>query len=154
MLGHEPQGPFGLRATLTQITDAVWKTDAPTDEYRAELHRTVQQAWTDVLLNRADAAEISPAVRARIEQHLRTLRDWLADHPGPTPEAEAHRATIRGSIARFLNRSHDTATQPASVDPPPGSPIGQAPGYHRRHSQRQAWLNRWSAALHVCSGLR
>jgi hypothetical protein len=142
----------GLRETLAQITDAVWKTKAPDDAYRAELQRTVQQAWTDVLLDRADEAQGSPAVRARLEQHLRTLRDWLGAHPGNTPEAEAHRTALQASIARFLNRSHETASRPAAVEAPPGSPIGQAPGYHRRHAQRQAWLDRWGPAPHLCSG--
>jgi len=141
----------GLQETLTEITDAVWKADAPNDAYRAEIQRTVQQVWTDVLLDRADAAESAPAVRARLEQHLRTLRDWLAGRPGKTAEAKAHRAAIQASIARFLDRSRDTTTRPASVDTPPGSPIGQAPGYARRHAQRQAWLDQWGPIPHTCS---
>ncbi len=134
----------GLQGTLAEITDAVWKADAPADAYRAEVQRTVQQVWTDVLLDRADAEEGSPAVQARFEQHLRTLRDWLAAHPGESTEAEAHRAAVRTSIDRFFNRSHDTASRPSTVEAPPGSPIGQAPGYHRRHVQRQAWLDQWT----------
>ena len=143
-----------VRATLTQITDAVWKTDAPDEPYRAELQRTVQQVWVDILLNRADATEISPAVQARFEQHLRTLQDWLTTHPGSTPESEAHRTAIERSIARFLDRSHDTSASPASVETPPGSPIGQAPGYRRRHDQRQTWLDRWRIAPYACAQQR
>ncbi|MEF8865497.1 MAG: zinc-dependent metalloprotease [Salinibacter sp.] len=133
----------GFRGTLTQITDAVWKADAPADAYRAEVQRTVQQVWTDVLLHRASAADGSPAVQARLEQHLRTLRDWLAAHPGQDAETDAHRTAIQASIERFFDRAHDAAARPSSVDAPPGSPIGQAPGYHRRHVQRHAWLNQW-----------
>jgi hypothetical protein len=144
----------GLRTTLIQITDAVWKAEAPDDAYRAELQRTVQQVWTDVLLDRADTAEISPAVQARLEQHLRTLREWLVAHPGTTPETEAHRASVQASIDRFLNRSREATTRPAGVNMPPGSPIGQAPAYHRRHVQRHAWLDRWVPASFVCSQQR
>ena len=142
----------GLQGTLAQITDAVWKADPPADGYRAEVQRTVQQVWTDVLLDRADAADGAPAVQARLEQHLRTLRDWLADHPGEGAEAKAHRTAVRTSIERFFDRSHDAAARPSTVDAPPGSPIGQAPGYHRRHAQRQAWLDRWTPP--VCSRQR
>jgi len=148
-----PQLP-GLQATLTQITDAVWKTDPPSDAYRAELQRTVQQAWADVLLDRADAAEIAPAVRARMTQHLRALRDWLNAHPGSTSEAQAHRTSVRRAIDRFLNRSRDTTTRPAALDAPPGSPIGHTPGYHQRHVRRQAWLDRWGPNPDVCSQQR
>jgi len=141
---------LNVREMLTQVTDAVWKADAPENAYAAEIQRTVQQVWTDVLLDRADTAEISPAVQARFELHLRTLREWLRTNPGATPEVEAHRAAIERSITRFLDRSHDTSTRPASVETPPGSPIGQAPGYHQRHTQRQAWLDQWGPAPPAC----
>ena len=141
----------GLRATLTQITDAVWKTDAPTDEYRAELHRTVQQAWTDVLLDRAGTADIAPSVRARIEQHLRSLQDWLVATDAPNAEARAHRTAQQAAIERFLNRTRETTTPPAALDTPPGSPIGQAPAYHQRQAQRRARLTRWHPRPYRCS---
>ncbi|PSQ73784.1 MAG: hypothetical protein BRD39_03485 [Bacteroidetes bacterium QH_9_64_21] len=141
---------LGFQDLLTRITDAVWKSNAPNDAHRAELQRTTQQVWTDVLLDRASTADTAPSVRARIEHHLRTLRAWLADHPGATSEAEAHRAALQASIARFLDRTHEATEQPASVDTPPGSPIGQAPGFHQRHVQRQAWLDQWSPARRAC----
>lgn len=143
---------LSLRGTLSEITDAVWKTEVPDDSYQAEVQRTVQQVWADVLLDRADAAEGSPAVHARFEQHLRSLRDWLAAHPGESAEAEAHRSAVQASIDRFFDRSYDAASRTATVDAPPGSPIGQAPGYHRRQIQRQAWLDQWAPVF--CSKQR
>ncbi len=141
----------GLRQTLARITEAVWRRDAPDDAYRAELQRTVQQVWTDVLLERAHDARTSPAVQARFEQHLRTLRTWLAAHPGSTPEAEAHRATLQAAVARFLDRPADAASRPASVDAPPGSPIGQsAPAYQRRHTERRSWLRHQRPGPRMC----
>jgi hypothetical protein len=140
-----------LRQALARITEAVWRRDAPDDAYRAELQRTVQQVWTDVLLNRAHAARTSPAVQARFEQHLRTLRTWLAAHPGSTPEAEAHRATLQAAVARFLDRPADAAPRPASVDAPPGSPIGQStPTYQRRHAERRSWLQHQRPVPRMC----
>ena len=144
----------GLQDLLTRITNEVWKQDAPGDAYHAELQRTVQQVWTDALLDRAGAPDVAPSVQARFEHHLRTLHTWLADHPGASPEAEAHRSALRASIDRFLNRTHDATTRPSSVDTPPGSPIGQAAGFHRRQTQRRAWLDRWSPSPHVCTQQR
>ncbi|MFB6099494.1 MAG: zinc-dependent metalloprotease [Salinibacter sp.] len=143
-------GQLGFQETLTRITNAVWKTDAPEDAYRAELQRTVQQVWTDVLLDRAGSASGAPAVHARMEHHLRTLHDWLANHPGTNAETKAHRASVQASIDRFLNRSRETTTPPADVEAPPGSPIGQGAAYHRRQAQRRAWLEQWSAAPYRC----
>ena len=40
---------------------------------------------------------------------------------------------------------------PAALDTPPGSPIGQAPGFHRRSVQRQAWLDQWSPGPRMCT---
>ena len=140
----------GFQQMLTRITDAIWKADAPEGAYRTELQRTVQQVWTDVLLDRADAASSSPAVRARLEHHLGTLRDWIQAHPGNSPETTAHRSAIQASIDRFLDRSHETTTRAPEAELPPGSPIGQAPVYDQRHAQRQAWLDRWHTHPYDC----
>jgi len=134
-----------LRGVLDRTTEAVWEAEAPDDAYRAELQRTVQQVWTDVLLDRAGHASGSPAARARLTHHLRTLRDWLDDHPGANAEARAHRTAQRKAIERFLTRDHDSTTPPAALDIPPGSPIGHGPAYHQRQEQRRTWLDRWSA---------
>jgi len=135
----------GFRAVLDRITEKVWKTDAPTDAYRSELQRTVQQVWTDVLLDRAGSADTAPAVRARLTAHLRTLHEWLRNQPGTTAETAAHRATQRDAIGRFLNRDQEVTTPPSSVGTPPGSPIGQAPAYHERQALRRSWLEKWTS---------
>jgi hypothetical protein len=141
---------LGFQETLRRVTNVVWRAEAPETPYRAEVQRTVQQVWTDALLDRAGSAEGAPAVHARLERHLRSLHDWLAAHSGETSEAKAHREAVKASISRFLNRSRDTAVSPAAVDSPPGSPIGHATNYHRRHIQRQAWLDRWRPETSVC----
>lgn len=148
---HDANGELpGLQDVLTNITDAVWKTAAPTDAYQAEIQRTVQQVWTDVLLSRASSANVAPAVRARLEHHLRTVRDWLEAHPGTNSEAEAHRTAARTSIERFLERTQETATPPERLDTPPGSPIGQAGAFHQRHDQRRSWLEHWAPEKTIC----
>ena len=140
----------GLRATLARITDATWRSEAPEDAYRAEVQRTTQQVWTDVLLSRAGAADTPPAVRARLEQHLRTLRDWLGANDGADAETQAHRTAQHAAIDRFLTRSENTTTDPATLDAPPGSPIGQPPAYRTRQEQRRAWLEDEAPRPLVC----
>ncbi len=140
-----------LRTVLTRITDRVWKRDAPSDAHRAELQRTVQQVWTDVLLSRTDHADTAPAVQDRLAQHLRGLSAWLADHPGSDPETQAHRRARRAAIERFLTRDHDAATPPADLETPPGSPIGQeTPAYRQRQEQRHEWMTEWTTARPAC----
>ncbi len=140
-----------FRDVLARSTDAVWKAEAPGDDYEAELQRTVQQVWTDVLLDRARTADIAPAVRSRLTQHLRSLRDWLGDNPGSDAETRAHRAEMRDALDRFLQRPQDATTPPASLEAPPGSPIGQASsGSVQRQEHRRTLLDQWGPSLPGC----
>lgn len=140
-----------LRSVLTQITDRVWKQSVPNDAYHAEIQRTTQQVWTDVLLSRAEGSDVAPAVQARITEHLRTLSSWLNANSGPEAETQAHRRAVRASIQRFLERDEATATPSPSVETPPGSPIGdRAPDYVQRQEQRKNRLESWSPALPAC----
>jgi hypothetical protein len=146
----DPDRP-GLSAVLTRITDQVWKSAVPADAHRAETQRTVQQVWTDVLLSRAGHAEVAPAVRARLTQHLRGLSGWLAENPGGDAETQAHRQSLRSTIQRFLERDHEGSTPPSTLETPPGSPIGQdAPAYLQRQQRRHEWLAEQAPALPAC----
>lgn len=140
-----------LRSVLTRITDRVWKQSVPNDAYHAELQRTSQQVWTDVLLSRAEGTDVAPAVQARLTAHLRTLSSWLTANSGPDAETQAHRRAVLASIQRFLERDQSTATPRPSVETPPGSPIGDAaPAYVQRQEQRKNRLESWSPALPTC----
>lgn len=141
----------GLRAVLTQITDHVWKNEQAEGPYRAELQRTVQQVWTDILLSRASGAQVAPAVQARLVQHLRDLEDWLGRNRGTDAETQAHRRSLQALIQRYLTRDHSTETPAPELETPPGSPIGSAsPSYDQRQSRRHNWLEAWSPALPAC----
>ena len=137
-----------LRAVLDRVTDAVWEADVPGSAYDAELQRTVQQVWTDVLIDRAAHNDVAMAVRSRTTAHLRDLSDWLAENPGRDAETQAHRALMQDRIERFLNRDQESSTPPPVLETPPGSPIGSgtAPTWQQRHTQRVAWLHRWAPA--------
>lgn len=144
-----------LQDVLARVTDAVWKADPPEEADEAELQRTVQQVWTDVLLDRAGSADLAPAVQARITNHLYMLHRWLGENGGVDPETQAHRLQMRDAIDRFLQRSQEAATPPASLDTPPGSPIGHAPSRPaRRQELRRTLLQTWSPSLPTCSMLK
>lgn len=138
-----------LTQLLTAITEHVWQQPISDNRYDAELQRIVQQTWTDALLSTAARANLSPGVRARLTQHLRTLTEWLEANPGRARDAEtvAHRALQFDTIERFLLRLYSPEERRATADVPPGSPIGDlAPDVLRRQTARQAWLARWQQA--------
>ena len=141
--------------TLTDVLDlttaSVWEAPVAGNAYDAELQRTVQQVWMDALLEQAGNDDAAPAVQARITQHLRGLHQWLQDNSGRTPETQAHRAQAHDMIGRFLNRDQSTATMPADITIPPGSPIGSAaPSYVRRQDARRAALEAWGPTRPMC----
>ena len=130
----------GLIDVLETTTAQVW-SDAPDDPVHAELHRIIQQVWVDALMEGAAHEDASPAVRARLTEHLRTLQEKARG--GRDAETRAHRAEVRAAIDRFLGRTHETMTMPEALSTPPGSPIGQAPAPVVRQQQRRDALDRW-----------
>ena len=133
----------GLSEVLTTTSEALWQADIAKDPYDAELQRLVQQVWTDALLSTAAGANLTPAVRARITQHLLEVQVWLEDNPGDRNDHEtiAHRAYLFDEIDRYLFRRYDPAEQTHTISTPPGSPIGQpAPAFLQRHTARQTYL--------------
>ena len=133
----------GLRDVLAQITKAVWPAQIPGDAVDAELQRTVQQVWTDVLLDHAAHEATGPAVRARLEAHLREVQRRLMDKRLRDPETESHREAVRAAIDRYLNRTRETDPETEALDTPPGSPIGTAPTYRVRQDWRESALQRF-----------
>ena len=115
----------GLQDVLEKVTARVWKQQAPEEAYEASLQRTVQQVWTEALLEAAQEKKLAPPVRAHLVAHLRALEDRLGSHPGTGHDAQAHRTLARSQITRFLDRSYQPDAEEApSLDMPPGSPIG------------------------------
>ncbi|WP_022835750.1 zinc-dependent metalloprotease [Salisaeta longa] len=140
-----------LRTVLDEVTAAVWEAPVSGNAYDAELQRTVQQVWTDALLEQAGNDDAAPAVQARLTQHLRDLHRWLQAHPGSDAETQAHRAQAHAMIGRFLSRDQSAATMPADIATPPGSPIGSAaPSYVQRQERRRALLEAWAPERPAC----
>lgn len=141
----------GLQSVLSTVTDRVWKSPAPSDPYRAELQRTTQQVWTDLLLSRADHGEVPSAVQARMTEHLREIADWLEGNGGSSAETQAHRGMLLDAIERFLDRQESSDAPMPVAESPPGDPIGQsAPEYVQRQERRQEWVEAWAPSLPAC----
>lgn len=115
----------GLLEVLDGVTDRIWKRSAPGDPYDAELSRIVQQVWADELMALAADTDAAPAVRARVNLHLRGMRDWLegAERSGDSEEL-AHREYVLFQIDRYLAREYRPGERSEELTVPPGSPIG------------------------------
>ena len=143
----------GLTEVLTRVTDRVWGSDVPRDPYAAELHRIVQIAWVDALLDAASRTDAAPAVAARVTHKLRDLHGWLRDNPGTRRDEEtlAHRAYVFDQLDRYLFRLYRAEQRRDDLTLPPGSPIGQdAPAFLQRHHRRRALLQQWAAWTEAC----
>jgi hypothetical protein len=140
----------GLSSVLSTVTDRLFTSTVPSDPYHAELQRTTQQVWVDVLLTRADHGDVAPAVQARMGQELGEVASWLQSNGGPDAETQAHREMLLADVQRFVDREDASDTPIPSLEAPPGDPIGQpAPDYLRRETRRQDLLKTW-APLPAC----
>ncbi|GAB5521984.1 MAG: zinc-dependent metalloprotease [Rhodothermales bacterium] len=144
----------GLNDVLGQVWDSVWKPAKVENDYDAELQRIVQQVWTDTMLELAAQPKLAPAVRARINEHLRVQIEWLDENPGGRRDHEtrAHRNHIYSTIDRWLYRPYQPTERTVEPTTPPGSPIGQdAPDFLHRQDARRAALHVWGDAHQMCT---
>ena len=148
------EGLPSLGEVLTAVSQRIWKIDIDSDPYYAELQRVVQQVWTDVLLEAASNSSASPAVRARVNQHLREIHIWIEDHPAPSrdQESKAHRFAVFDQIDRFLFRDYQPTEKYPGISPPPGDPIGSGESsFLQRQSERRSIWNEWWDELLFCA---
>lgn len=141
----------GLNDMFERVLDALWKQRIPRNPYDAELQRIVQQVWTDAMLDLVTQTSLAPVTRARVILHLREILAWLERSQDSNSETVAHRDMIYEDILRVLNRDYDKGENFKSIDPPPGSPIGQeAPAYRVRTESRRQRYQAWARQDEVC----
>ena len=115
----------GVDHVLDRLVDATFGA-SPQDGYQAEVKRLVEDVVVDELRTLASTAPM-PQVRGLAEHRLRDLADLLSNRGGGVAE-QAHAVRLAGDILRFLDRPADSATAPAPLPAPPGSPIGAGAG--------------------------
>ena len=121
---RDPDLP-SLEEVLGAVTDAAFGGPAPAGPRRLEIRRTVQSAAVRGMLDLAANPKATPAVRARTEAALAALAERLR-----SAGKAAHRTYLANEIDRYLQRVRaDASALPAPAAPPPGSPIGGAPGF-------------------------
>ncbi|MEE9218228.1 MAG: zinc-dependent metalloprotease [Acidobacteriota bacterium] len=118
----------GLGAVIDALLEAAFG-DAPADGYQAEVGRAVERVVVDELMKLAADAPM-PQVRATATLKLAALQRRMEQESGRANESNrAHASLLAADIRRFLERSYDPAGRVAPLDPPPGSPIGEPPGW-------------------------
>lgn len=115
----------GLFETLATVSDALWAGGTPTDPATAEVQRTIQTVWIESLISLATSQQSAPAVKSRVDAHLRSTHVWLESNlEGVDAVTRAHRVYLEHELERFLFRQYNAETDrqrlPAA---PPGSPI-------------------------------
>ncbi len=148
------EGLPDLSEVLTSVSKTIWQESVESDPYEAELQRIVQQVWTDVLLETAASRRASPAVRARVLQHLREIHFWIEENPGGPRDHEtiSHRFAVFDQIDRYLFRDYQSTEVFPGITTPPGDPIGQGNAtYMERQRRRRDLWNAWSEQMLLCA---
>jgi hypothetical protein len=123
----------GFGQVLDKVIAATFDAPAATP-YEAEVSRAIERVAVDTLIDLAQSAPM-PQVRALAQHRLTQIRD--RSRQGDRQEAEqAHAMLLAADIQRFLDRPLAPAPSPASPEPPPGAPIGDA---------GPTWISDWDA---------
>ena len=116
----------GLRWLLDAVVERAFRGVRPASERLAGLAQVVRGAVVDGLIALSSNPRVTGEVRAEVDRALRELDGELGDDRGP------HEVMLALRIARYLDRrSAEVPQDPATLGPPPGSPIGSsgaAPG--------------------------
>ena len=111
-----------LEEVTDRVIDATWGAPAPGDEYRLEIHRIVQRAVADRLMQEASSARNPASVRAVLSDRLARLADGIEARDGVNP----HERLVAADIRRWEARIENTVPAP-SLQMPAGDPIGGSP---------------------------
>ncbi len=117
---------LGPEEVFSAVETQVFAT--PAAARHGEIARTLQTRFVSTLIDLAAEENMTPAVQARIDAYLRSLRGRLAPGIFSTVRAGAdagHRAFLTAKIDAHLARPAPAAA-PVALQPevPPGSPIG------------------------------
>ena len=93
--------------------------------YEAAVRRATQRVLIDRLIGLAARSPMSQ-VRAVARLTLVDLDEVVGRGGGQSTAARAHRQLVLADVERFLGRPDRLVPSPVALEPPPGSPIGDA----------------------------
>ncbi len=114
-----------LAEVLDRLLEVTWKAPTPGNATEAATARTVERTVLGKLLSLAGLDEASPDVRSITSLKLAELAEWLAEQEFADALERGHTEEAIREISSFTARPYPPATPPASLEAPPGSPIGQ-----------------------------
>lgn len=113
----------GLDEVIDTLVAASFNAVARTP-YQAEIKRAIERVVIDQLMDAAGNAAM-PQVRALATYALQRRVTVLAQSTAADVATRASSALLLSDIRRFLSRPSTPAARAASVDVPPGAPIGE-----------------------------
>jgi hypothetical protein len=119
---HQP----GLGWLIGAIVRAAFDGPEPATDRLGALGRVARGAVVDGLIALASDGRVTDEVRAVVDDSLRGLRSRRGE--GAAAGGDPHTALLADRIGRYLERRiAEPPGEPATVEPPPGDPIGSMP---------------------------
>jgi hypothetical protein len=133
----------GLVTVIDELDAATFGANTE-NPYEVEVKRAVERVVIDYLMTLAGNAPM-PQVRAIASLQLERLRDDFEGMTYLAGDADAaHYGLMSRDISRFLERPAASFSQPETLSPPPGAPIGEpAMEWLRRLDLGYNWWEGW-----------
>lgn len=114
----------GLTEVLNRLIGAVFEVEVSTPRL-AEINRSTQDVVVARMIALSARASTAASVRSHTDHALAGLHETLTSRSQEENDDAPHAAYLSREIARYLNRSMQSAPQlPDPLPAPPGSPIG------------------------------
>lgn len=113
----------GFGEVLNALMKKTWETPVSTNDYHAQIQRTIQNLVVGNLMNLAANPNARQQIRASASEELRELRAKLKRAVVKGDTKIHYNATIE-NIERFLERPDMPRKQTETLPEPPGDPIG------------------------------
>lgn len=133
--GRDPKNP-GFREVVDELVARTWKGPIPSDPYRAEISRALQNLVVQRLMDLAANSNASPEVRENAEGALSGIASDITmamssaalNSNAQAFKSNQHLMHVLEEIQRFSQRPDSTRVTTAPLPSPPGDPIGVSPG--------------------------
>ena len=112
LIAGRDNGALSLDEVLRTVVQRTWGSTAATAAAEKAVQRAAQRAALDAILDLAGDKRAMPDVRAAALMHLKALDTQLAGGTSTDAAVQAHVASARHDIARFMDGNDDPAARP------------------------------------------